>query len=109
MILTMVTFPTPSDPPADPEALIRSTAPAYRSVPGLRRKYFMGNSDVSGGLYEWQDRASAEAFYNEDWWSMFRERYSVVPELRFFDAPCLVDNVAEDIVFDLPVARGEEV
>lgn len=101
MIIALVTFPPPARPAADPRALLEATAPAYREVPGLRRKYFVGNANTVGGIYEWCDRRSAERFYDNEWKQRITERYGVVPEIQIFDAPCLVDNVVGETIFDV--------
>jgi hypothetical protein len=95
VFLTIVTFP--AAPVEDARALLEAAAPAYRAVPGLRRKYFIGNAEEAGGVYEWEDRAAAERFFDDDWRARMQQRYDAVPELRMFDLPCLVDNVAEEV------------
>ena len=97
MFLTIVTFPAAST--ADPRALLEAAAPAYRSVPGLRRKYFIGNDEEAGGVYEWEDRASAERFFDADWRTRMEQRYGAVPALRMFELPCLVDNLAGEVLW----------
>lgn len=102
MILTLVTFPSPATSAADSRALLEATAPAYRKIPGLRRKYFIGDGALAGGVYEWADRDSAERFYSGDWRQRMWDRYAIEPAVQFFSAPCLVDNVAGRIEYDLP-------
>ena len=99
MIITMVTFPAPGTPIDNPRALLESTAPAYRCVPGLQRKYFVGHAKRAGGIYQWQDRASAERFHDEEWRQRLRDRYGVEPDLEYFECPCLVDNLAGETQF----------
>ncbi len=101
MVIVLVTFPAPDSPIENPRALLEATAPPYREVAGLCRKYFIGNADLAGGVYHWADRSSAERFYDDAWHARIRDRYGVEPALQFFDAPCLVDNVAGEIVYDV--------
>lgn len=102
MILALVTFPAPATPlsAAEQRSLLEATSPAYRQVPGLRRKYFIASKDSVGGAYEWASRADADAFYNESWQARMQSRYGQRPEVRYFDAPCVVDN--ERGVIDFP-------
>lgn len=100
MIIAIVTFPTPAEAPEDPRSLLEATAPAYREVPGLERKYFVGNARVAGGIYQWRDRDSAERFYDDSWRQRMTERYGAVPSVELFAAPCLVDNVNDQVLFD---------
>lgn len=99
MLVAIVTFPAPAEAPADPRALLEATAPAYREVAGLVRKYFIGNERAAGGVYQWRDRESAERYFDESWRVRMRERYDVEPAVEFFDAPCVVDNAEGAIHF----------
>lgn len=106
MIVTLVTFPTPESS-ADPRDLIKAAAPRYRNISGLNRKYFIGNETVAGGLYEWHDRSSAERFFDQAWHKEMAARYGSVPEVVYFDAPCLVDNVVKQIISSDRAAPGD--
>lgn len=95
MIVTLVTFPMAGREPPEPAAqrrLFEETAPAYRSVPGLVRKYFIGNAERAGGIYEWRSRADAEAWFTAEWRSRMQAAYGAVPVVEYFDAPCIIDN-----------------
>ena len=99
MIIAIVTFPAPPEPLPDPRALLEATAPAYQTIPGLQRKYFIGNARVAGGVYEWLDEQAATAYFDEEWQTRMAERYGVTPAVELFNAPCVVDNEAHNIVF----------
>jgi hypothetical protein len=46
----------------------RKIAPGFREVQGLIRKQFIYAEDGwAGGVYLWQSRADAEAFYSGPW------------------------------------------
>src|SRR5260370_34107595 len=48
------------------EAGMSQTVPLYQNLPGLIRKYFIISDDQKlGGIYLWQNRKIAEAWYNE--------------------------------------------
>lgn len=83
---------------AQRDALIAATAPRYQSIPGLRRKYFLSADGEGGGAYEWVDRAAAENWFDASWHDQMHKRYGVRPTIEWFDAPCLVDNIAGAIV-----------
>jgi hypothetical protein len=100
MVVVIVTFPNPGSPPEGSRALLEATAPAYREVPGLRRKYFIGNPETAGGIYEWIDRMSADVYFDAQWRSTMLQRYGVKPEVTYFDAPCLVDNVTNETLLE---------
>ena len=93
--VTIVRFPAP--PPLTPEeldALLEDGMPPYRSVPGLLRKYFIGNREHAGGVYEWDCRTSADAWFTAGWRADMRTRYGADPVVEHFDLPALVDNEA---------------
>jgi hypothetical protein len=61
---------------------------------GLQRKYFIGNAAHGGGVYEWESRAAAAAFYDAAWREQLRNRYGVEPQVELFDLHAVVDNEA---------------
>lgn len=99
MYVAIVTFDPPAVPPDNPRKLLESTAPAYRQIPGLERKYFIGNERAAGGIYQWHDRDSALRYYDDAWRARMADRYGVEPTVELFRAPCLVDNVAGEVLF----------
>ena len=78
---------------ADCAAHFRKIAPGFRDVPGLIRKQFIYAEDGwAGGVYLWQSRAAAEAFYTGPWVQGIRERYGTDPEIRYFYTAAVTDN-----------------
>jgi Putative mono-oxygenase ydhR len=74
-------------------------APGFRDVPGLIRKQFIYAEDGwAGGVYLWQSRADAEAFYNGPWRQGIRERYGMDPEIRYFCTAAVTDNTLEAVL-----------
>jgi hypothetical protein len=74
-------------------AHFRGIAPGFRQVPGLIRKQFIYAEDGwAGGVYLWQNRAAADAFYNGPWLQGIRERYAMDPQIKFFETACITDN-----------------
>ena len=86
-------------------AHFRAIAPGFREVPGLLRKQFIYAEDGwAGGVYLWQTREAAEAFYSGPWLDGIRERYGMDPEIRYFHTAAVTDNTAEALL--LPEAAG---
>jgi hypothetical protein len=93
--LTIVRFAAPAEvDAAQLRELLREALPRYRVIPGLRRKYFIGSASTGGGVYEWDSRAAAEAYYSQDWYERMLDVYGAHPEVEFFDVHALVDNEA---------------
>ncbi len=84
----------------------RKIAPGFRSVPGLIRKQFIYAEDGwAGGVYLWESRADAEAFYTGPWLEGIRERYGMDPQIKYFHTACVTDNAVEAVL--LPDARSK--
>jgi len=68
-------------------------APGFREVPGLISKHFIWNeTGYAGGVYQWQSRQAAEAFYSGPWRQGIVERYGVEPQIEYFEVFCITDN-----------------
>ena len=80
----------------------KKAAPTYVDLgqKGLIRKYFL-NGDVSGGgVYLWESREAAEAWYTNEWYDWIEERFGARPKLSFFDNYVVVDNLADEVRID---------
>src|SRR5262249_41905106 len=72
------------------------SAPNYRGVPGLVRKYYLyGDDRTGGGVYLWNSREAAERFYSEAWRTTIAQRFGAQPEISFYDTAVIVENVDE--------------
>lgn len=91
---TLVSLPIPAG--AGRERLLaefQTAVPTYRQVPGLLMKAFTLSDDGRfGGLYLWQDAASAERWFNAGWQKQARERYGAGPRIEWFDTPILLPS-----------------
>jgi heme-degrading monooxygenase HmoA len=78
------------------ERAFESTAPRYKNVPGLIRKYFVRSEDGTraGGVYLWETKAAALAVYEGEWKARLTETYGAEPEIAWFDTPVVIDNQA---------------
>jgi hypothetical protein len=100
MITALVQFRLPQ--PVSREqarALFAASAPSYRDVPGLVRKYYLLSEDgtTAGGVYLWKSRADAERLYDAQWRRTIEERYGAPPSVTYFASPVVVDNLAGSI------------
>ena len=73
-------------------------APGFRDVPGLVSKHFIcAENGIAGGVYQWETREAAEAFYSGPWRDGIVERYGMEPEIEFFSVFCITDNAAGEV------------
>jgi len=102
MITAIVRFKLPSTVKAEDAAeLFMGSAPKYRGLNGLVRKYYLYNeSGVGGGVYLWKSRAAAERVYTAEWKKMIADRYGAEPEISFYETPVVVDNAIDEIQVD---------
>ena len=101
MITAIVRFPlTPDTTAEQARDLFEGSAPKYKGLQGLIRKYYLFDAEsmTGGGCYLWETRAAAEAIYNEAWKAMITERYGATPDISFFETPVVVDNSINQIV-----------
>jgi Putative mono-oxygenase ydhR len=77
------------------EKMFEQSAPKFKNVPGLVRKYFLRSDDgrKAGGVYLWESRAAAEKVYGGEWGTRVRALYGE-PQIQWFDTPVIVDNSA---------------
>jgi heme-degrading monooxygenase HmoA len=73
---------------------MRTTMPLYDKLPGLEFKAFsMARPDHQfGGIYLWRDLATAQAWFNPDWFERVRKERGVEGEVRFLQAWLTIDN-----------------
>jgi hypothetical protein len=93
-----------------PEAITRErasdifsgTAPRYREVRGLIRKYYLLSEDggTAGGVYLWKSREDAERLYTDEWRKFIVEKYGCEPSIIYFETPVMVDNAVGEITRD---------
>ena len=99
--IAIVRFPAPAGLTGERlRAVLEEAVPRYLAIPGLHRKYFLGNAGFGGGVYEWESRATAQAFYNETWRERLRSIYGAVPQVEYFDLHAVVDNDSQTMRID---------
>jgi Putative mono-oxygenase ydhR len=78
---------------AECRAHFTKIAPDFLRLSGFLRKQFICSADgrVAGGVYMWNDRASAERFYAGPWRAGIVERYGNAPRIEYFETVALAD------------------
>jgi len=103
MITALVQFRLPQPITRDKaREIFSSTAPKYRNIQGLIRKYYVLSEDgrTAGGVYLWKSRADADRLYADDWKRFILEKYGSEPSVQYFDCPVIVDNLSGEILKD---------
>jgi|TARA_B100001964_G_C14029611_1_gene507666 hypothetical protein len=75
----------------------KASAPMYLGMTGLIRKYYLNGDEGGGGVYLWESREAAEAWYDDDWWPMMEKRFGVRPTLTYYDNHVIVDNASDEL------------
>jgi hypothetical protein len=75
-----------------------ATAPTYRDLgrKGLIRKDYLNGDAGTGGVYLWESRAAAEAWFTEDRMADLTKRFGVRPRLTWYDTHVTVDNLKHE-------------
>ncbi len=103
MITALVQFKLPQ-PLSREKAreLFSGSAPNYREIHGLIRKYYILSRDggTAGGVYLWNSQEDAERLYTDEWKQFILDKYGSLPSVTYFESPVIVDNVAGEILTD---------
>ena len=68
-----------------------ASAPTFRQVPGLLRKYVVTTADGTSGVIDlWKDEASANAWFTPAWRDRFLKEHGRPARLEWFDTPILL-------------------
>jgi hypothetical protein len=72
-----------------------SSAPTYRNLAakGLIRKDYLNGEAGTGGVYLWDSRKSAEAWFTEERIVELSKRFGARPRLTWYDTHVTVDNL----------------
>ena len=75
-----------------------STAPIYRDLgtKGLIRKDYLNGEAGTGGVYLWDNRTSAEAWFTEERVAELTKRFGARPRLTWYDTHVTVDNLKNE-------------
>ena len=80
---------------------IRATAHSYKGVTGLIRKCYGITADGTSlvGIYLWENKAAADAFYTSDWVAMVTKRWAALPPHRQeWETPMVVESAEQRLV-----------
>ena len=105
MITALVQFKLPQPTTTEKaRELFAETAPKYREVEGLVRKYYLLSEDgeSAGGVYLWKSREAAALLYTDDWKAFIEQKYGTKPSITYFASPVIVDNLVGQIIMDDP-------
>ena len=72
-----------------------ASAPTYRNLgkKGLIRKDYLNGDTGTGGVYLWDSRVSAEAWFTAERIAELTERFGARPRLTWYDTHVTVDNL----------------
>lgn len=82
--------------------LFSEVAANYLGVPGLVRKYFGFSEDAESviGIYLWQSRDAAEAFYTPEWTAGVTARWGAPPRKDEWVVPVVAETHDGTVVVD---------
>jgi hypothetical protein len=103
MITSIVQFKLPQQISLEKaQEIFSGTAPRYREVNGLIRKYYTLSLDgrMAGGVYLWNSKEDAESLYTDEWKKFIFNKYGAQPSITYFESPVVVDNTVDDIIID---------
>jgi hypothetical protein len=76
--------------------------PHYRNIPGMIRKYYtLGDDGACGGMYLFETRAAAEAFFTDAWKASMAARFGDRPSVTYYDSPVIIDNAAGEVLSEV--------
>lgn len=87
--------------------LFASVADIYIGVPGLIRKYFGHSEDRLAvvGIYLWDSKAQADAFYSPEWIAGVKSRWGSMPAKAEWQIPQVVESAEGRVVTAAAPAR----
>jgi hypothetical protein len=83
--------------------LFAQVAGNYLGIPGLIRKYFGFTEDAKSviGIYLWETKEAADAFYTDEWMAGVTERWGAAPIKQEWIVPVVAEST-EGTVVDAP-------
>ena len=103
MYIAIVTMQTPGvDHDTAVEVSLSSTEKfSAMKEKGLLMKYYLSkDSGGSGGVYVWQSKEDADAWYTPEWSGRLEATYGAKPDVVFYDSFVQVDNTRDQVVVD---------
>lgn len=100
MFIAIVQIPIEKRSKEDAVRAAKASAPTFVEAPGLIRKYYLNGDEGGGGVYLWESREAAEAWYDDDWWVRAEKNFGVRPKITYYDNYVVVDNAADEVRVD---------
>ncbi len=97
MFIALVQIPVGKRSKEDAIAAGKASAPTFLGMKGLIRKYYLNGDEGGGGVYLWESKEAAEAWYDDDWWSRLEKQFGVRPTLTYYDNHVIVDNATDEL------------
>ena len=93
--IVVVQFDLPQRSPEQAIAGGIASAPTYREqgANGLIRKDYLNGESGAGGIYLWESRQAAQAWFTDERIDWLQERFGVRPRLTWYDNYVTVDNL----------------
>ena len=108
MVTATVRYKLPPHIDADAcRAHFHAIAPGFQAAKGLISKHFIwSESGWAGGVYQWESRADAEAFYSGPWLDGIVARYGMKPHIELYEVFAITDNTRGTVErFEVPALR----
>lgn len=102
MLIAIVQIPRSAKKPSKEASIVgaKASAPTYFGLKGLIRKDYLNGEESGGGVYLWESKEAADAWYTAQWYVWMEERFGVKPTLQYFDHYLTVDNAAGEVRID---------
>jgi len=103
MIIAIVQIPLdgPKRPRDDVVAIsVKSPGAIFHDVKGLRQKYYLNGDQGGGGVYFFETREDAEAWFHDGWADWMESRFGARPTLALYDNHVVLDNEADEVRVD---------
>ena len=97
MFIAIVQIPIDKRDKEDAIAAGKASSPTFLGMKGLIRKYYLNGDEGGGGVYLWESKEAADAWYNDDWWANVEMKFGVRPKLTYYDNDIIVDNAASEL------------
>lgn len=112
MLIAIVQIPGLQRSEVEATRSARTSVPLYTGLPGLKRKYFLNGDTGGGGVYLWESREHADAWYTDEWATRIEERFGARPKLTYYENYVVLDNDAgmlrvNDVAEELPEPLGK--
>lgn len=80
--------------PPELASMFEGSAARYGAVPGLLSKhYYVDDTGGAGGVYLWQNKQHADAFFDDTFNETIRQRFGSLPTIKAMQCPLSLDNV----------------